>query len=172
MAPQSLQNGPRAQNCSQGGAKWCPKGAPKTTKKSHFGGPGAQVRRKGAPGGIRAPPEVQNGAQMTPKSIEMGSKIEELNDKRCPPSSEDGSFVQSWEWAMAWRSLAITTCSIYIFQHIRSLLPPPCQEVLQKIKHGLPHASCNNCAALEPGRSFPENYMVVQAQIHLCLSPA
>ena len=59
-------------------------------KQSHFGGPGAQVRRKGAPGGLRAPPDAQNGATPAPKSFKKGSKIEELNDKRCLPLSRGG----------------------------------------------------------------------------------
>ena len=58
---------------------------PKRPQNRILGGPGAQVRRKGAPGGLRAPPEGQNGAKMAPKSIKKGAKLEELNDKRRLP---------------------------------------------------------------------------------------
>ena len=62
-----------------------PSGSQSEPKNCILGGAGAQVRHKGAPGGLRAPPEVQDGAKMAPKSIKKGSKIEELNDKRCLP---------------------------------------------------------------------------------------
>ena len=51
--------------------KWMPKGIPRGSqndpKIALWGGPGAQVRRKGTPGVLRAPPEAQNGAKMEPK---------------------------------------------------------------------------------------------------------
>ena len=68
-----------------------PGGLPKRPPNRILGGPGAQVRHKGAPGGLRAPPEAQNGAQMAPKSTKKGQKNEQLNDKRCLPLSRGGT---------------------------------------------------------------------------------
>ena len=74
----------------QGESKLGSTATTRRVKQSHFGGPGAQVRRKGTPEGLWAPPEAQNGAKMAPTSIKNVSKIEELNDKRCLPLSRGG----------------------------------------------------------------------------------